>query len=350
MRKFDFNDMTPDLTEPDFSESMFSAPSTEDWENEFSNESVIPTFDNIATAATVPSDEDQKSPKDLPNKPEPNPASVNLSGMDGSEEKSSPQIDYGEENPVDADDVFNRKYPSIPPEKPGIEQEKAEKLQKNTKEMIIQGTAFLILLAIGSIAAMFFSDYDKKTAADRPAVTAIDSQESQAADELSVIETNNWEPGIISRNNVAPEHKAASAEDPDTEQPTTKETQPVTTEADKGTPAIPSDTRFKDVAELTLYIQNSTSVVYRKEKELVRFYIDGQTNLDTFLSTMNTYSTALNELSHLLVVNRNCYANAESTYQLLEINISTGMIYADHAIELANTEAPVSKFKEELEE
>lgn len=377
MSNFTMEDLEPDLDGPDL-DTVFSpsegdrgkekenmgnySPSSLNNENSGrrmrnpigdTEENIIP--EPISSGSTEPKGAEpvfpnysEDSPKANEHNEMPDPSSVNLKDMDGSEEKSSPTFEYEEPDKRTADDVFNRKIPAAIPEPPVWDQKKTDTIPAATKNLLIQIVAFAVLLLVGIIFAISLS---RKDSAKSGQTEPVDAGGKVIMTELETTKTDinhtQWEPGILSNDVITttiPDMEESNA--PSTE----NSTQVAITEAAPDDPEVPTDPRFETAADLTLYIQNSAIVIIRKEHELVQSYVNSEVDKETFLDTMATYSIAMDELSHLLVVNKKCYIGDETTYQTLENSIITGMSYADTSKMLAEAGTPLSEFQDRLGE
>lgn len=307
-----------------------------------------------------------------PQAPTPDPANVDLSGIET--EEKAPEIDYeGRDNGLtDKQKELFRGFqlPVNTPTPPVYDQKITDTIPANTKNTIIK--AFIIVVLIGMMFCMIviFSKNGGNTGGRQTTnngISGITDMTSQQSEQAVVAEekSNKWEPGIIGKQQVATTEATTAlitTQQMTTSAPIVTETttEAVATEAPAPAPSTdsqtqessekhkPSDSRFADVPDLTLYIQNSSSVVIRKEQELVQNYVDGRVDKTQFLDTMGTYSTAMDELSRLLILNKPCYEGDEETYNTLESSISVGMSYAERSLALANADTPLSDFINQL--
>lgn len=410
MSSFGMDDIEPEFTDPYFPEpdaSEFGSPTLEDLDNEFAQNPVIPEtsppepqekpapekkssiiwdddsaqLKNDTPPASSSSPEPEKAQDTGQEKKEDSssdPAGVDTSSVDV--EEKSPQFDFGDDrddrgNKESRENEFTDKQREVfgdyePPanatEPPVYDQKITDTIPSDTKNLITQALVILFVCALMFGMIMVFRSKDSKNQVADPQISEnpviTDSPAStEVATTESAIKSNKWEPGIIGQTQATTQASTVvpatseSVTEATTEAPTTEAPAPPSDNGDAtdgaGTEGTkPSDPRFADVSELTLYIQNSATVVYRKEQELVQDYVDGRTDKNGFLETMGTYSTAMDELSRLLILNRPCYDGDPDTYNALESSVSKGMSYADRSLSLAGVDTPLSDFKNQLGE
>ena len=399
MSSFGMDDFEPEFTDPaDYDGSEFSSPSLDDLEDEFLQDSgitetsadkpekssIIWDDTEIKEGSPPPAAEPEPTPEPTPeNEPvpeakneqneTPNPSSVDTSKVKA--EEKAPQIDYGDNTKDTSESAFTEKQKEVfgdfePPAKqsepPVYDQKLTDTIPTNTKNFITQAVVIIFVFALLFGMILVFSKGSGRNRDDRNTQIVENSGITEATigtespTSETMIQSNKWEPGIIGQTPKATTQATtlplatteAVTEAVTTQAQTTEKytaSEEATEEAGKGG-VKPTDSRFADTSELTLYIQYSASVIYRKEQELVQDYVDGRTDKNGFLETMGTYSTAMDELSRLLILNRPCYDNDSDTYDTLENSISKGMSYADRSITLANADTPLSDFKNQLEQ
>lgn len=135
-----------------------------------------------------------------------------------------------------------------------------------------------------------------------------------------------------------------------TQTATEQSTQEIVTETATTENTSSNPDRFKTLDEVTVYIQSASGTILQKEKDLVQNYVDGYIGKDEFLKTMNTYQTANNELSHLLIINCKNYTNAgqSNTYNTLSAVIQDSISYGDKAYNLVSQDTPLTAIYTEM--